>query len=189
MLLINFSLSSVLLLHRYKIIKYLKKQFHCLYSSMTLKHSNALITRHENIHTKITPPHYKTTLGNAHDCKNKIIKEQGLEFTMEKGGSILGWSLIHTSHKTSENQNNSLRGREERRYHWTIPTQILHFKVAQKALINTTHNLFSILFLSFNNFFRSADIFLSEACFFAWGPSWFDPSPLVSPLATFGPCK
>lgn len=76
MLLINFSLSSVLLLHKYKIIKYLKKQFHCLYPSMTLTHSNAVITRHENIHTKITPPHYKTTLGNAHDCKNKIIKEQ-----------------------------------------------------------------------------------------------------------------
>ena len=79
MLLINFSLSSVLLLHRYKIIKYLKKQLHCLYPSMTLKPSNALITKHKNIHTK-TPPHYKTTFGDALDCKNKIIEESGVHY-------------------------------------------------------------------------------------------------------------
>lgn len=32
---------------------------------MTLRLSNAFITKHENIHTKITPSDYKTTLGKA----------------------------------------------------------------------------------------------------------------------------
>lgn len=51
------------------------------------------------------------------------------------------------------------------------------------------HNLFNVRFLSFNSFLRSAEIFLSPACFFACGPSWLDPSPLDSPLDTFGPWK
>lgn len=156
---------------------------------MTLQLSNAFITRHENIHTKITPPHYKTTLGKAHAHTVKITSSRIVWSLLWKGKDQF-WvdhlylqAIKHLRIKTTAWEG------EERRYHGTIPTQILHFKVAQTTLMNTTHNLFSVRFLSFNSFFRSAEIFLSEACFFAWGPSWFDPSPLVSPLATFGPCK
>lgn len=68
--------------------------------------------------------------------KNKTIEEQGLEFTMERRESILGRSLIHTSHKTSENQNNSLR---ERKRGKEISLNDIHTNFALQGGTESTH--------------------------------------------------